>query len=274
MQVSSQAVRSESEIGSVPSILEGGRKFGAALLALGIALLLLAIWQLSSQYRLVSALILPSPALVAGALYEGVVGGRFLNDILVTFNETVLGFLFGTVVAITLGATFAYSGLLRRAGYPYVIAVQTFPKIAIAPLLIAWFGYGIGPKVIISALLAFFPVFTATLAGFTEVNSDMIDLLRSMKATRLQELRKLRLPFAMAFIVPSLDVAIVLALLGAIAAELVGGAAGLGQVIQQKSFTGDIAAVYAVLALTAAIGISLRSIVRTVTRALQSMAWG
>jgi NitT/TauT family transport system permease protein len=234
----------------------------AALLSAAFMVALLVVWQVLVMAHAISPLILPPPAGVWVAFVDGVFYGTWWPDIAVTIEETVIGLLAGSISAIAIGALFSFVEVLRRAAYPYLLAVQAFPKVALAPLLMAWLGYGLGPKVIISAMLAFFPVFTNTLAGFMEVDISSVELLRSMRATRLQELRYLRLPHALAFIVPSLDVALVLALLGAIAAELAGAQAGLGQVIAERTFQGDGAAVYAVLILLASIGIGLRWIAK------------
>ena len=235
-----------------------GMSVAAFALSAGILCGTILLWQIAVSAHAVSRLILPTPLEVAASFGRGVFQRLWWNDIWITFQETVLGAILGGVTAVVMGALFAYAELLRRAAYPYVLAVQTFPKVALAPLLMAWLGYGIMPKILISAMLAFFPVFTNTLAGFLEVDPSSVELLRSMRASPLQELRYLRLPNAVAFIIPSLDVALVLALLGAIASELAGAEAGLGQVIIERTFQGDTAAVYAVLILLAFIGILLR----------------
>ena len=229
------------------------------LLSAAFMIGILVFWQIGVRFRLASTLILPPPLEVWDAFVGGVIVGHWWLDIYLTVKETVLGALAGGISAILIGAVFAYVEVLRRAAYPFILAVQTFPKVALAPLLMAWLGYGIVPKIIISAMLAFFPVFANTLTGFLEVDPSSVELLRMMRATRLQELRYLRLPNAWVFIIPSLDVALVLALLGAIAGELTGAQGGLGQVIVERSFQGDTASVYAALLLLAFIGILLRA---------------
>ena len=228
-------------------------------LSFAFLIIILALWQLAVTFEMAAALILPAPVDVWQAFAGGVIAGHWWNDIYITIKETVLGAVVGVVSAVMVGALFAFVEVLRRAAYPYVLAVQTFPKVALAPLLMAWLGYGIIPKILISAMLAFFPVFTNTLTGFLEVDPSSIELLRMMRASKLQELRYLRMPNALVFILPSLDVALVLALLGAIAAELAGAEGGLGQVIVERSFQGDTASVYAALLLLAIIGILLRA---------------
>ena len=242
-----------------------------AALAVFVAALavLLAAWFLLVGYGGVSRLILPTPGEVAQAFYTGVFRGEWLGDIGATLEETVIGFLVGAGCAVVVGAVFAYLAALREGLYPLVLAFQTFPKIAVAPLLLAWLGYGLAPKVIIAAMLAFFPVFSNTLAGFLEVDAGLVDLFRSMRASAWQELRYLRAPNAMAFIIPSFDVALVLALLGAIAAELAGAAAGLGNVIQQRTFLGDTPAVYAVLLLLALLGLCMKALIGLATRSMR-----
>jgi NitT/TauT family transport system permease protein len=241
-------------------------RYGVSVVFMGTLVLILALWFLAVGIGVVSHLILPAPGEVAVAFATGVFQGAWLNDMYVTLQEAVLGFLAGAILAVVIGAVFAYMSTLRRGLYPFILAFQTFPKIAIAPLLLAWLGYGLAPKVIIAAMLAFFPVFSNTLAGFLEVDPAMVDLLRSMRASPLQELRYLRAPNAVAFIVPSFDVAMVLALLGAIAAELAGAAAGLGNVIQQRTFLGDTPAVYAVLILLAILGLGMKLVIGLATR--------
>lgn len=232
----------------------------------GALLLILAAWVLAIQFGAVSRLILPTPLQVLTAFDTGVFRGEWLGDIAATLEETVIGFVVGAGCAVAVGALFAYFAAARAGLYPLVLAFQTFPKIAVAPLLLAWLGYGLGPKVIIAAMLAFFPVFSNTLAGFLEVDPGLVDLFRSMRASGWQELRYLRGPNALSYIIPSFDVALVLALLGAIAAELAGASAGLGNVIQQRTFMGDTPAVYAVLILLALLGLGMKGLIGLATR--------
>jgi NitT/TauT family transport system permease protein len=230
--------------------------------------IILAGWLLLVRYGNISRLILPTPGEVWQAFDTGVFHGEWLVDIATTLEETVIGFLAGTGFAVAVGALLAYLAALRNGLYPLILAFQTFPKIAVAPLLLAWLGYGLAPKVIIAAMLAFFPVFSNTLTGFLQVDVGQVDLFRSMRASAWQEMRYLRVPNAMAFIIPSLDVALVLSLLGAIAAELAGASAGLGNVIQQRTFLGDTPAVYAVLLLLALLGLAMKLLIGLATRPL------
>jgi NitT/TauT family transport system permease protein len=236
----------------------------AIALAIAMGLTILVLWKLAVYRQWVSTIVLPAPEDVAIALYQGLIGGEvtWWIDIWVTLKETVIGFACGVTVALTLGALFAYVPVLRMAAFPYVVFLQTFPKIAIAPVLVAWLGYGLLPKVVIGALLAFFPVFANTVAGLSQINADELRLLRSLGATRWQELRYLRLPSALPYIFAAMDVAVVVSLLGVIVGEFVGAEQGLGYRIQARTGFGDMASVYAVLFILGCIGTGLYQLMR------------
>nr|WP_237548562.1 ABC transporter permease subunit [Streptomyces sp. SID4950] len=180
----------------------------------------------------------------------------------------VIGFAIGVVAGLLLGALFAHSPISRIAFYPYVIALQAFPKIAVAPLLVVALGYGMSPKIAVAASLAYFPVMTAAIAGFTEIDADEHNFMRSINASRWQEMRYLRLPNAMSYLFPSFDVALIVALLGAVAAELVGSQNGLGYILVQAQAMGDTAAIFADLIVLALLGVVLQAIIVLVRRLL------
>lgn len=234
----------------------------AAVLAFIVLVLTLAIWQWAVAAEITSELILPAPAAVLEALQNGLFAeqGSWWADIWATLKSTLIGFAIGVILALVLGTLLAYVRVLRLAFYPYVIFFQTFPKIAIAPLLVAWLGYGIWPKIVIGALLAFFPTFSNTVTGMSEVDTDEVRLLRSFGAGRLKELRFLRLPNALPYIFAAMDVALVVSLLGVIVGEFVGSSAGLGFRIQDRTAFGDTASVYAVLLILGVMGTLLHLI--------------
>jgi len=229
-------------------------------LTIGFGALILILWHLAYERGWVSNLVLPSIGQVLSTFYDGVILGAWWEHIGVTLLEALLGFVYGVAAAIALGAVFAFSETLRVSFYPYVLVAQTFPKIAIAPLLVTWLGYNMAPKVVTAALLVFFPVFVNTIAGLRSASEDHLNLLRAMQASKWQEFRSLRLPLALAYIFPALTVAIVYALLGSIVGEFVGAKAGLGYIIIQFTFLGDIAGVFAVLMVLAMIGTALYAI--------------
>ncbi|HEY3688559.1 MAG TPA: ABC transporter permease [Streptosporangiaceae bacterium] len=235
------------------------RNWIAAVLAVVLLVVIVGVWQLAVTQEWTSSLVLPPPADVFASLKNGfaTAQGSWWPDIWVTLSETVIGFAIGVVAAMVVGAVFAYVDVLRKAVYPYVLFMQTFPKIAVAPLLVAWLGYGAAPKIVISALLAFFPVFTNTITGLSRINGNERRLIRSCGANWLQELWYLRLPNAKPYIFAAMDVALVVALLGTIVGEFVGSKSGLGYRIQQSTAFGDTASVYAVLIILGALGIAL-----------------
>lgn len=235
---------------------------------LAVALVLLALWELASSRELVTPLLLPRPGDVLVALHTGLVQGEWWPHLTVTLEETGLGFIIGTAIGLLVGALFAFVPPLRNAFYPYVVGLMSFPKIAIAPLLIVAFGYDMAPKVIIATLLAFFPVLTSATAGLGEVNPDELNLMRAMQASKLDELRYLRIPNAMSYVFPSLDVALIGALLGAVAAELIGSQGGLGYVLSQGQAYGDVAGMYGVLIVLAALGALMHLLISIVHRVL------
>ncbi|WP_134323799.1 ABC transporter permease [Cumulibacter soli] len=245
------------------------RNLGLQLLVL---VLLIALWYFAAANEWVTPLLLPEPLNVLESLQSGLLesndNGGWWGDIGVTLTETGLGFVIGSLLGLVVGALFAFVKILRTAFYPYVIALMSLPKIAIAPLLIVAFGYDLTPKVIIATMLAFFPVMTAATAGLSAVDPDELNLMRAMQASRWQELRYLRLPNAMSYVFPSFDVALIGALLGAVAAELVGAQSGLGYLLSQGQAYGDVAGMYGLLIVLAALGALLHVLIAVVQKVL------
>lgn len=233
----------------------------------GVLVVLVAAWQFVVDQRWVNPLLLPRPVAVWETLVTGL-GGTWHVHILTTLAETVQGFLIGTLAGTLAGAIFAFVPFVNTVLYPYIIGLTSFPKIAIAPLLVVALGYGAGPKIAVAALVAFFPVMTAVLAGLTDVNPDEHNLMRSMGANRWQQFTGLRLPNAMSYIIPSLDVALVLALLGAVAAEIVGAKTGMGYVLTERQAFGDIPSIFAALIVLALMGVLLHVLMAVVARLL------
>jgi NitT/TauT family transport system permease protein len=150
--------------------------------------------------------------------------------------------------------------------YPYVVALQTLPKIAIAPLIIVWFGFGISSKVVIAAMVGFFPVLVNVIVGLKTIDQSKLDLMRSLNATRWQTFRLVKFPNALPFVFAGLDIAIVFSVLGAIVGEFVGAQRGLGNLILQFNFSLDIAGVFAVLILLSVMGVALHLIMQAIQR--------
>jgi NitT/TauT family transport system permease protein len=170
------------------------------------------------------------------------------------------------VAGLLLGAAIGQVRLLEKIFYPYVVAFQTVPKVAIAPIIIIWLGFGTFSKVVVTATIAFFPVLANTIVGLRAAPADQIELLVSLTARPMQVFWKVRVPQALPYIFVGLDVAIVLAVIGAIVGEFVGAQAGLGYMILQRNLSMDLPGVFAILVILSLIGVGLHLIVQYIRR--------
>lgn len=226
----------------------------------------LLAWEAAVRIFPVPAFILPAPSSIGMALYRGAVSGVYLHNLWVTLAETLLGFAFGCVVAFLLGTAVAVNRSLEYYLYPYIVMFQSMPKVALAPLIIIWFGIGMTSKVVSAVLVAFFPLFVNTVVGLRSVDEDRVNLMRSLAATERQIFVMLRIPSALPFIMAGLEVAMVFSLIGAIVAEFVGADAGLGMLIQSMNFSMDVAGQFAVLFILALLGLILNSFIVAVRK--------
>ncbi len=224
-------------------------------ISLIVFVLLMAAWHLSVRYLAVNVLIAPAPGDVVLALVDGLFGrGTFWPHLRVTMIETLAGFGIGAVVGAILGVLIAESRILRDVLYPYIVAFQTVPKVAIAPLFVIWLGFGIGSKIAIAATIAFFPVVVNMIEGLAAAEASLLEMMSAFGASRRDRFLLVKLPASLPFLFAGLDIAIVLAVIGAIVAEFVGAQAGLGYLIMQYNFNLDTAGIFAVLIVLAVIG--------------------
>lgn len=230
---------------------------------LGFAVLICA-WEGSIRFFAVPDYVLPAPSAIARSLVAGLSSGLFLSNFYVTAFETIAGFLLAAVVGIGIGAVVAQFRFVEKVVYPWLVALQTLPKIAIAPLIIIWAGYGISSKIIIVALVAIFPVLVNTIMGLKSCDQGKIDLMTSLGAGRWETFRAVRFPNALPFIFAGLNVAIVLAILGAIVGEFVGSKSGLGNLILAANFQFDVTRIFAVLVVLAVFGVVMSQLMRLV----------
>ena len=222
-------------------------------------------WELAVRVFDISKIVVPAPSSVGLALWYGM-QGDFLKHFGITFYETIAGFLLGSATGLILGALISQFRLLERTLYPYIVAFQTLPKVAIAPIIVIWFGYGVTSKIVITATIAFFPLLANTIVGLRAAPSEQIELMVAFTASRWQVFKLARLPQALPYIFVGLDVAIVLSVIGAIVGEFVGAQAGLGYLILQKNFNMDMAGVFAILIVLSAMGIGLHLLVNAIQR--------
>lgn len=234
----------------------------------GFTLLILAIWEFAVRLLSIPNYLLPAPSEVAVALYHGFSNQLFVGNFFITLLEAVAGFLIAAGAGLIVGTLIAQFRFFERFVFPYVVALQSLPKIAIAPLIIVWFGYGFGSKIVMSATVAFFPILINVIVGLKSVDQDKLDLMRSLKANRWQVFRLVLLPNALPFIFAGLNVAVIFSILGAIVAEFVGSQAGLGYLLLSFNFNLDIASVFACLVLLAGMGMILHKIIQETERRL------
>lgn len=225
-------------------------------------------WEWVVTFFKVQAFIVPPPTAIWRALVGGLTSRLFLEHFWITLYETLLGFLIAAVAGILLGAVIAQFRVVEKTFYPYLVALQTLPKIAVAPLIIVWFGFGISSKVVIAAMVAFFPVLVNVIVGLKNVDQSKLDLMRSLNASRWQTFRMVKFPNALPFVFAGLDIAIVFSVLGAIVGEFVGAQKGLGNLILQYNFALDIAGVFAVLILLSGLGVALHLVMQFVQKRL------
>lgn len=225
-----------------------------------------ALWEWIVHAFAVPNFIAPAPSEIVRSLTGGIESGLYVDHFLVTLSEALLGFGIAAVSGILLGAIIAQFRLLERTIYPYLVALQTLPKIAVAPLIIVWFGFGISSKIIIAAMVAFFPVLVNVIVGLKTVDQSKLELMRSLKATRWQTFRLVTFPNALPFVFAGLDIAVVFSVLGAIVGEFVGAQRGLGNLILQFNFNLDIAGVFAVLILLALMGVVLHLVMQAIQK--------
>jgi NitT/TauT family transport system permease protein len=223
-------------------------------------------WQGAVWFFAIPPIVIPGPGAVAVALWDGLFSGELPAQFMVTFGEVLMGFVAGAVLGLAWGVLVGLFPLMERVVYPYIVAFQTVPKVAIAPIIVIWFGYGMTSKVIITATIAFFPVLANTIVGLRAAPRDQVELMIALTASRWQIFRLVRFPQALPYIFVGLDVAIVLAVIGAIVGEFVGAQAGLGYLILQRDFNLDMAGVFAILLILSALGIGLHLLVTRVQR--------
>lgn len=216
---------------------------------------LLAAWEWAARGLGLSALVLPAPSAVLGSLRNGIASGYFWPHLAATAAEFALGLAIGCVGGFACGVAMAEWAPLRRLLMPYVIVSQVIPKLALMPLFIVWFGFGLTSTVVITALICFFPLMENTLTGLQQVDPQRRELFRMLGATRLQTLLRLKLPVGLPGILAGLRVAVVLALVGAVVGEFIGAGRGLGALIIASQGSMDTPLMFAVLAIIAAFGL-------------------
>ena len=249
----------------------GVRRWGRdALLAVALPsitlIVLVALWDWAVVYFNIPATLLARPGAVVSELYYGITSGLLAKHTMITMQEVVYGFAVGALAGFALGAAVAESTWTRLAIYPFLVAFQMIPKVAIAPLFIIWLGYGVSSKVAFTASITFFPVVINTIVGLRSVDAEVLEMMRVFRASRWQTFWQVKLKFALPYLFASLEVAMVLSVIGAIVAEFVGATGGLGYLILQQMHTLETARVFAVLVVLSLLGIVLSWLIRVAAR--------
>ena len=213
-------------------------------LVLASLLLVILIWYLGVQWGKPPAFLLPEPKAVWSKFSAMLADGSLLANAWVTLCEVLLGLFFGSLLATCLGYWLAKSHLLEKIVSPYLVASQAIPMVAIAPLLIIWFGPGMFSKILVCAMTVFFPVLVNTMIGFRAVPENLRDLMLSMRASRWQKLRLLEIPAALPILFGGLRIGATLSVIGAVVGEFVGSDQGLGFLINVGRGQYDTALVF------------------------------
>lgn len=226
--------------------------------------LLLTVWQLACSLGLVPAFLLPSPIAVARAFVTEL--PLLLENALVTGKEALLGLLLGVAAGFLAAVLMDALEVLYRAFYPILVLTQTVPTVAIAPLLVLWFGYGMAPKIILIVLTTFFPIAVGLLEGFRSVDRDAVGLLRSMGAGKWQIFRHIKFPSALPQLFSGLRIAAAYGVVGAVISEWLGGFAGLGVYMTRVKKAYAFDSMFAVIFLISGISLTLMTLVDCLER--------
>jgi len=241
-----------------------GRKMATGIKPIILVLLMIVLWDVVIRIFHVPPYQVPAPMEVVRTLWTD--WPELLSQAVPTTEATLAGFALSAMFGITLAMLIASSRTVEDYVYPLLVFSQSIPKVAVAPLFVVWFGFGMLPKVISAFLLGFFPVVVAAVQGFKSVEPDMIDLARAMEAGRMQLFRMISLPHALPSIFAGLKVAITLTVVGAVVGEFVGSNSGLGFVLQRSIGNFELPTMFAALIVLAAIGMILFALIELAER--------
>ncbi|MDQ6803676.1 MAG: ABC transporter permease [Actinomycetota bacterium] len=265
-------LRADAALGRADARLWGAA--GRLLLSWRTILILIVLfgaWELYVDLGAVDPLVLPPPHQVARALYDD--RSLLWSSFLVTAREIVLGILAAAAASLALAVSLHLSRTLRRAVYPLLVASQAVPIVILAPLLVLWLGFGFLPKLIVIAIVCFFPIVVTTLDALAAVDPDLLKLMRTFDASRLLTFRHVELPAALPGLFTGMKIAVVFAPIGAVFAEQAGSNSGLGYVFQQaipQLLTGRA---YAAVFILAAFAITLFALLTLAERLLLPWAF-
>jgi putative hydroxymethylpyrimidine transport system permease protein len=239
-----------------------------------IVAVLLGLWQLAASLDVIAnalniePFLVPSPSEIAQSLWAD--RSLLLDNGWVTLQEVLAGFALSVAAGVGFAVVLHLSPTLRRAFYPLLVASQTVPIVVVAPILVVWLGFGIGPKLAIIALICFFPITVNTLDGLRSVDPDLTKMMRTLDASRWQTFRRVEAPTALPYFFSGAKIAVAVAVIGAVFGEWAGSSSGLGHLIQQASAQLQTARTFAAVVVLSALAIVLFGLLAVIER---RVAW-
>ncbi|MBX6329032.1 MAG: ABC transporter permease [Pseudolabrys sp.] len=246
------------------TVLESSHDGGQWLSALGLAAVLVVLWEAAIHVFQVSSFVVPAPTAIVRSLLENWTALAWAA--LATTQEILFGFCLSAIVGVLIALVIVRFERFGRALYPLIVLFQNVPKVALAPIFILWFGYGLAPKILLIIVIAFFPVAIDMLAGLQSVEPSFVALMRSVGASKGKILLQVRIPHSLPYLMAGLKVAITFSVIGAIVGEFAGANAGLGYVIQFASTQLDTPLIFAALVVVSVLGLACYAIVERAER--------
>ena len=271
-EVPETGAQTPDDLGQVPDMDEGaGRRLdfrGRPELWLVPSLFVVVIlaWEFGVKLFDVKEFVLPPPSQIFEQLKVQFGSDLFWRHTWVTTQESLVGFAIGAAAAMVLGTAISQLSLVEKTLMPYIVAFQSVPKVALAPLFVVWFGFGLTSKIVMAAVICFFPMLINVIEGLRSADADRIQMLKVFGAGRWQTFRKVQIPSAMPFIFAGIDLGVVFAILGAVTAEFIGAQEGLGYLLLQTNYNFDIPGMFAVLVMLSVMGLFAHAVVRLIQR--------
>lgn len=236
-----------------------------------IFILFILLWKLIVYLFKLPNFILPTPERVFSELVSLLQSGLLLKHAFITLKEIIVGFIIGSILGFIPGYIIAKSETLERILFPYIIAAQTAPTIALAPLIMIWLGFGFSSKVTLVILIVFFPMLVNTIVGIRSIDRNLLNLVKSLKATKYQIFSKLEIPYSLPILFAGLKTSMTLAVVGAVVSEFVGASAGLGYLTIYSTELMNTVRVFVAVATLTILGILLYELVCLIERLV--MPW-
>jgi NitT/TauT family transport system permease protein len=215
--------------------------------------ILLLLWEFFVDVFKISPIIFPGPLKIFGVIIHQF--SSLAYNSFYTFYESILGFLIGFLFAVLLAVGFQFSIFFKKSFLPFAIATRAIPTIAIAPIVVLWFGTGLSSKVVLSAFIAFFPILVNFMKGLNQVEDEVIDLMKTFSATQWQIFYKIRLPYSLPYLFAGLKIASSFAVIGAIIAEFIGASKGIGYLIKSSTYYSETDLTFAGIIIASLIGL-------------------